>query len=354
MKDPLVVVGIGRTDASTESISASVTDKGIWIFNLPQDASELAESTIQQLDSKVCENVHTVITCSAADDSYARHRSMITDRARPRDVLAALGISVGLILKNYLPNIQNIFKAEAACASGLVALELADMIARTHNAVVLIAGVEKSTAPPFLNLFYYIGAVAKLPGEYYSPFDQRRAGFAMGEGSAMIAVTTASQAKIRSLPVIATIDSIRTKVITTHPTAPSDPVLLEKFIRDTIESSGQPLDKFACWDAHATATPAGDELEYQIFANIFKNDDVALSSFKGRIGHCMSSSSVIETVNAIQQLQKNHVSPTHNLKEPIVADPRLITEPSATHKKTFIKTSFGFGGRNGAVVITVQ
>lgn len=354
MKDELVVVGFSRTDASTESCHASLNEQGIWIFSLPQDASELAESTIQKLDAKVCENVHTVITCSAADDSHARNRIMTTSRGRPRDVLAALGINVGLILKNYLPNVQNIFKAEAACASGLVALELAGMIARTHNAVVLVAGIEKSTAPPFLNLFYYIGAVAKSPGKYYSPFDQRRDGFAMGEGSAMLAVTTASQAKIRGLPVLATVDSVKTQTITTHPTSPSDPELLEKFIKTTIEISGRSLDSFACWDAHATATPAGDELEYQVFSKIFKNNDVALSSFKGRIGHCMSASSVMEIVNAIQQLQKNNISPTYNLEQPIVDDPRLIMDVTTTQKKTFIKTGFGFGGRNGAAVITVQ
>lgn len=354
MTDKLVVVGFSRTDSGTESCHASLNDQGIWIFNLPQDAGELAETTIQKLDRRVCENVHTVITCSAADDSYARNRIMTSNRGRPRDVLAALGVNVGLILKNYLPNVQNIFKAEAACASGLVALELADMIARTRDAVVLISGVEKSTAPPFLNLFYYIGAVAKSPGEYYSPFDQRRAGFAMGEGSAMIAVTTASQAKIRGLPVLAIVDSVKTQTITTHPTSPSDPVLLEEFIRGTVEASGRSLDSFACWDAHATATPAGDELEYQIFANIFKDNDIALSSFKGRIGHCMSASSVIEIVNAMQQLQENNISPTHKLEQPIVADPRLIMDVTATQKKTFIKTGFGFGGRNGATVITVH
>ena len=114
MKDELVVVGFSRTDSSTESCQASLNEKDIWIFSLPHDASELAESTIKKLDPKVCENVHTVITCSAADDSYARNRIMTTSRGRPRDVLAALGINVGLILKNYLPNVQNIFKAEAA------------------------------------------------------------------------------------------------------------------------------------------------------------------------------------------------------------------------------------------------
>jgi 3-oxoacyl-(acyl-carrier-protein) synthase len=67
----------------------------------------------------------------------------------------------------------------------------------------------------------------------------------------------------------------------------------------------------------------------------------------------MGASSVIEIVNAIQQLQKNHISPNYNLEQPIINDPRLITDFTVTQKKTFIKTSFGFGGRNGATVITV-
>lgn len=354
MNDPLVIVGVSRVDASTESVVATPNDRGIWIFNLPQDSAQLAEQAIEKLDSKVCENVHTVLTCSSADDSYARYRIINNDRARPRDIMGALGITTASIMKNHLPNVQNIFKIEAACASGLVALELADMIVRKHNAVVLIAGVDKSTAPIFLNMFYYIGAVAQQPGKYHSPFDQNRAGFAMGEGAAMLAVTTASQAQARGLTVLATVNSINTQTIFTHPTAPSDPELLENFITETIARSNCSLDQFACWDAHATATPQGDELEYQIFSKIFKNRDVALSSFKGRIGHCMSASAVVETVNAIQHLQKNCISPTHNLEQPIVSDPRLITSIATTQKKTFIKTSFGFGGRNGVAIITVE
>lgn len=354
MNDPLVIVGASKVDASTESVSVAANDRGIWIFNLPQDAAQMAEQAIKKLDNKVCENVHTVITCSSADDSYARYRSVINDRARPRDIMGALGISTVSVMKNYLPNMQNIFKAEAACASGLIALELADMIVRKNNAVVLVAGIDKSTAPIFLNMFYYIGAVAQQPARYHSPFDQNRAGFAMGEGAAMLAVTTASQAKARGLTILATVDRINTQTIFTHPTSPSDPALLEKFIADTITHSKQPLNRFACWDAHATATPQGDELEYRMFANIFKDNNVAISSFKGRIGHCMSASSVVELVNAIENIQNNKISPNYNLHNPIVSDSRMITQPTNTSKKTFIKTSFGFGGRNGAAVITVH
>ena len=354
MKDPLVVVGVSQVDASTENIHPSLTDNGIWILSLPMEHDQIAEHAIQQLDAKVQDNIHTAIICSSADDSYARYRSFTLGRARPRDVLAALGVNFALSLKNHLPNVQNIFKAEAACASGLIALDLADMIARTRDAVVLIAAADKSTAPLFLNLFHYIKAVAMHPGQYHSPFDQQRAGFAMGEGAAMLAVTTASQARIRGLPILATVDSIKTQTIFTHPTSPSDPELLEQFIKNVIADSGQPLAKFACWDAHATATPDGDKIEYQIFANIFNDTDTAISSFKGRIGHCMSASSVIEIVNAIKHLQKNKISPTYNLVQPMENDTRLITDVVSTKKKTFIKTSFGFGGRNGAAVITVE
>jgi 3-oxoacyl-(acyl-carrier-protein) synthase len=354
MIDPLVVVGVSRIDSNTENVLASTTDNGIWIFNLPQQASDLAEQAVKQLPPKVCDSVHTVITCSSADDSHARGRSVKQDRVRPRDVMASLGVTHTMVMNQHLPNLQNIFKAEAACASGLVALDLASMIARTRNAVVLIAGVDKSTAAVFLNLFRHIGAVAAEPNNYYAPFDQRRAGFAMGEGAGMLAVTTESYAFARGLDVLAVIDSVGAQTIFTHPTSPSDPAKLEQFIRNTIANSQRNLSEFACWDAHATATPEGDQLEYSIFSNIFKDENTAISSFKSRIGHCMSGSAVIEIVNAIQNIQSGNISHNYNLEQPIADDSRLITTSASTQKKTFVKTSFGFGGRNGAVVITVQ
>jgi 3-oxoacyl-[acyl-carrier-protein] synthase II len=354
MNDPLVIVGYSRIDASTELVSATTTDTGTWVFQLPQDFSQLVEQSLTKLNPVLQEHVHTAIVCSSANDSYARDKNSTTSRLRPKEVLALLGINIAAGVSKYFPNVQNIFHTEAACASGIVALDLADMIARKHNAVVLLAGLDKSTAPIFLNLFRFIGAVAQHPGLYHAPFDQQRNGFAMGEGAALLAVTTASQARARKLDVIATVDAVKTQTIFTHPTAPSDPALLEQFIRSVINESQRELKDFACWDAHATATPQGDELEYQIFANIFDKTDTAISSFKSRVGHCMSASALIEMVNAIEHLQKNKISPNHNLHQPIVNDPRLITAETSTQNKTFIKTSFGFGGRNGAAVITVH
>lgn len=354
MTNQLVIVAAERIDSTTENNMPHQSKKGAWVFELPCEFGDLAEKVFSKLNPIIKEHINTVITCSAADDSYARHRCAVSDRIRPRDVMAALGVSLAQILSNNLPNLRNTFKVDAACASGLTALELAKLIASTSGEVVLIAAVDKSTSPHFLNLFQNIGALTQDNEVYRGPFDVNRSGFAMGEGAALLAITTLEQAKKRDLNIIATVNAINTETILTHPTSPSDPKLLEQFIRRTITNSKKDLTDFAAWDAHATATPNGDKIEYNVFNNIFKNQHIAISSYKGKVGHCMAASAVIEIVNAIEHLQQGLISPTSNLSESMVNDPRIIDKPTPTDKKTFIKTSFGFGGRNGAAVITVQ
>jgi 3-oxoacyl-[acyl-carrier-protein] synthase II len=355
MTNPLVIVGIAHIDAGTENVVATKTEQDIWMFSVPQDATELAQQAVIQLAPHVREHVRTVITCNTAGDTYARQRCIsLGHRFRPKDVLGILGVNLVTTLNAQLPNMQNIFNAEAACASGIVGLELADMIARINNTIVLVTGVEKATSPFSITLFRSINALSNSTNQYYVPFDAQRHGFAMGEGAGVIAVATLSHAQELNLPIIATINSVSIKSIVTHPTQPSDPANLERFIRDAIQKSGKELSDFAYWDAHATATPAGDEAEYKLFSNIFSEHDLAISSFKSRIGHCLGASSLIEIINGIEQLQQQTITHNHNLTDKFVNDDRIITQPVQTTKLTFIKTSFGFGGRNGVAVITVH
>ena len=187
MIDPLVIVGASRVDSSTENTQPVATaEHGVWVYTNPQDATDLAYEVIAKIPVNVRDNVHTVITCNSADDAHARQRCIVKnigDRIRPRDVLGALGVNLVMALNENLPNMQNMFKVEAACASGLFALEIAGMIARTKNVVVLLAGVDKSTSPFFLNMFRNVGALALSPDQHYVAFDSRRCGFAMGEGA---------------------------------------------------------------------------------------------------------------------------------------------------------------------------
>lgn len=353
--DQLAIVGISRVDAETEGVAATQMPNGIWIRTLPMDYSDLAEQVIDRLDHSIRPHVNTAIICSSADDTHARQRSTTNERCRPRDVLNALGISLTKTLSDTFINIDNIFKVDAACASGIAAIDVAKNHKNIGNGVILVVGIERPTSPNFINYFKLLGAVVEKTESPYTPFDKRRAGFVMADGAAVIAVTTMSYAKQHQLEILATIDAVDTKTILTHMTNPSDTAELAQFIRSVIVSSGKQLEEISWWDAHATATPSGDEAEYKIFQNIFGDQNIAISSHKGIAGHCMSASALVELANAIESVKQGYACATHGLIDEFkfVSDARLITQNQPISTRTFIKTSFGFGGRNGVAVITV-
>jgi len=353
MNNTMVLVGIAAIDARTENKMPSLHASGPWVQCLDQTYNELGKQTIEQLPEQVKKSITNVIICSSADDSHARAKCMENDRARPRDVLSALGVSMSAIIAEQLPAVKKTFKVDAACASGIVALEIAQFYG---DDITLVLGIEKPTSNNFLKLFRLIGAVAENVSRYYVPFDQRRAGFMMAEGAAALAVTSYDTAQRLGLKILATIDQISTETIYSHPTSPSDPKKIELLIQSTVDQSKKSLSDIGWWDAHATATPAGDELEYEIFSKIFKNYNTKISSYKSRVGHCMSASALVEIANAVRSLQHNIISENFNLDPAyaVVNDPRIIVKAEKTESRTFIKTSFGFGGRNGVAIITVH
>jgi 3-oxoacyl-(acyl-carrier-protein) synthase len=351
----IVIVAVASVTADTENCFPEQTVNGTWIQTVPYDYNTMAQQAVDQLSEKILNHVKNVITCSVADDSHARVKSFFNERCRPRDVLSALGINLTKVFSDKFPNLENIFKIDAACASGIYAIESACYSKSINNGVIVIAGVEKPTALNFLNFFRHLGAVAENTEKPYSPFDLRRSGFVMAEGAALIAITTHEYAVNNNLDIVAEINSASSKTILTHLTSPSDTEKLTGFIHSVIGSSGLDLKNIGWWDAHATATPDGDKVEYDIFSKIFQGIDTYISSHKGRVGHCMSASAVVEIVNAIKCISNGFASETYGLdtEHSLSNDSRLIVDRQAIDKKTFLKTSFGFGGRNGAAIITV-
>lgn len=359
MTDPLVIVGISRIDAETENTNPVIGSFDKWMLGIPLDFDQMCEKLLSKLDPRFHHIIETVITGSAQENSPAKERMLRAHaiekkhKSRPSEVLSSLGTTMVMELGKILPNVQSVFKLEAACATGLVALDVASLIAKTRDQVVMIVAVDKSTAPYFQVLFNSLNALASGP-RYCAPFDVDRNGFAMGEGAASIIVCTRAKAEQLKLPIIAELNAVATKTIATHPTDPSSIDQIQQFITHAIATSECGLDEFAYWDAHGTATPVGDELEYKIFAKIFNNQDVAISSFKSRIGHCMAASALIELVNGIENMRTQTITPNYGIVNKMIDDDRIITQARFTNKKTFIKTSFGFGGRNAVAVVTVK
>jgi 3-oxoacyl-[acyl-carrier-protein] synthase II len=359
MNDTMVIVAVHRVDAETENTNPVIGSFEKWMLGIPLEFDQMYEKLLSKLDPRFHQVIETVITGSTQENSPAKDRMIRAhmienkNKSRPSDVLSILGTTMVIALGKILPNMQNVFKLDAACATGLVAIDVASLIAKTRDQVVMIMAVDKSTAPYFQANFNSLNALAS-GSRYCAPFDVDRNGFAMGEGAALMIVCTRTKAEQLKLPIIAELNAVATKTIATHPTDPGNIDQIQQFITNAIVTSKCSLDEFAYWDAHGTATPVGDELEYKIFAKIFNDQDVAISSFKSRIGHCMSASALIELVNSIENMQTQTITPNYGIVNKMINDDRIITQARCTNKKTFIKTSFGFGGRNAVAVVTVK
>lgn len=354
--EKIVIVATSTVDPITESTPLDKI-KGYWCFDLPMSFGEMAKKSIEGIPIDMRQQMQSLIFCTLSSDEKSRAQ-IYTDiangksRSKPSTVLEAAGLNTRISLCGDLDVNPDIYNVQAACATGLKALELGMMTARLKNQVVVVGACDKMTTDFNLTFFNSLGAIAK--GEkFVGPFDKNRSGFAMGVGAAFMVVCTESKARENKWHPIAYIDNITSCTKPVHPTNPSDIEFIASLVQTCMDESSVPIDQIAHWNAHATCTPMGDDLEYQTYLKIIGDKDIPISSLKGRIGHTMGPSALIEIIHGINSLKKSQIFANDLLTDPVADDSRIIKISTDTDKKSFIKTSFGFGGRNSVGIFTV-
>ena len=69
----------------------------------------------------------------------------------------------------------------------------------------------------------------------------------------------------------------------------------------------------------------------------------------------MGGCGIIELIHGLGSFDNNIVPRTFNLKDSIAPnDPLLLTENREQTSKTFIKNSFGFGGRCASILVSKE
>jgi len=354
--DKIVIVATSTVDPITENTSLDKI-KGYWCFDIPMSFGDMARKSIESIPIYMRQKMQSLIFCTLSSDEKSRAQ-IYTDiangksRSKPSTVLEAAGLNTRISLCGDLDVNPDIYNVQAACATGLKALELGMMTAILKNQVVIVGACDKMTTDFNLTFFNSLGAIAKSE-IFTGPFDKNRSGFAMGVGAAFVAICTETKAKENGWQPIAYIDNIISCTKPVHPTNPSDIEFISSLVRRCLDESSISIDQIAHWNAHATCTPMGDDLEYQTYLKIVREKDIPISSLKGRIGHTMGPSALIETIHGIRGLQDCKIFANDLLKDSIVEDHRILKKPVTTKKKSFIKTSFGFGGRNSVAVFTV-
>lgn len=353
----VVITATSTVDPITENSEVSKINS-FWTFDCGLSYSDLAKKAISKIPTEMKQQMSSLIYCTLSSDEQARHQiykdiAAGKSRSRPSVVLEAAGLNTRIALCEGLDDVNpDIYNIQAACATGLKALEIGYMTVMLRDEVVVIGACDKMTTDFNLTFFNSLGAVSKEE-EFYGPFDKRRNGFAMGTGAAFMVLCSEEKAISMGWTPIATVDSVRSSTKPVHPTNPSDIDFISQLVEKSLSDNQTDVKNLAHWNAHATCTPMGDELEYAAFSKVVQNLDIPISSLKGRIGHTMGPSALIELIHGIESIKQGFVFSNTRLEDPLENDVRILTSPVATDKKSILKTSFGFGGRNSVAVVTV-
>ena len=253
----------------------------------------------------------------------------------------------------------------SACSSGAEAIGYAmDMIKSGRADVVLAGGTEAAIIQLNIAAFAAMRALSTRndePERASRPFDKGRDGFVLGEGAGMVVLESAEHAARRGATVHAVTAGVGYSADAHHIAQP-DPegrgAILA--IRRALANGGVAADQVVHVNAHATSTPAGDEIEARAIATALGTgaSGVVVSATKSMTGHLLGGAGAVESVAAILALRDRVAPPTINLDDPadelgvdIATEPRELS-PRGNAPMAVLNNSFGFGGSNVALAFT--
>lgn len=251
-----------------------------------------------------------------------------------------------------------------ACATGAHAIGDAFRFIQHGEAIAMICGAAESCISPLsIASFCRLRALSTqndTPELASRPFDTKRDGFVIGEGSAILVLEELEHALKRNAKIYGEIIGYGMSGDAAHLTAPSEDgqgayLAMKRSINDAKIDKSQ----ITYINAHATSTPIGDSIELTAINRLFgeHSKNVYVSSTKGAHGHLLGSAGNLESVFTVMACHEGVIPPTANLTDVCVEAKNLIcvTQNSiewGQTKRYALKNAFGFGGTNASLCFT--
>ena len=269
--------------------------------------------------------------------------------------MAAGQISIHLGAKG--PN----FTVVTACASGTNAIgDAFKYIQRGDADIVLTGGTESSITPLSFAGFCSMKALSTRndePTKASRPFDKKRDGFVMGEGSAILVLESLEHALKRNAPIYAEVLGYAATADAHHITAPApDGEGAARAMALAIQDAQIKPSDIDYINAHGTSTELNDKYETLAIKEVFgeASKNVLISSTKSMTGHLLGAAGAIELAAVCLAIKDDIVPPTINYEYPD-PDCDLDYVPNKARKKVInyaMSNSLGFGGHNASIVLS--
>ena len=247
-----------------------------------------------------------------------------------------------------------------ACAGGTNAVgDAFHRIRDGYEPVMVCGGAESCISPLGIGGFTSMKALSTAadPDAASLPFDARRGGFVMGEGSGVLVLEELEHAKARGAHIYAEVVGYGANCDAYHFTAPHpEGKGAMKAMRDAIKDAGIKPEDIDYVNVHGTSTPAGDIPELKAVAGVLGEHvyDVNISSTKSMTGHLLGAAGAVEALACIFAMTHGVVPPTINCEnlDPGI-DPKLNLTLNKAQKrdvKCALSNTFGFGGHNSTII----
>ncbi|HPL29096.1 MAG TPA: beta-ketoacyl-ACP synthase II, partial [Anaerolineae bacterium] len=248
----------------------------------------------------------------------------------------------------------------SACASGANAVgEAAAMIRRGTADVMIAGGTESAILPVAIAGFNVMGALStnnEAGPAANRPFDARRDGFVMGEGSGVVVLESLAHARGRGARIYGEVAGYGASADAYHMAAPrEDGAGAVAAMQAALASAGLTPADIDYLNAHGTGTRLNDAIEGHAIRQVFgaEADRVAVSSTKPVTGHLLGAAGAVEAIICLMAMAEGAIPPTVNYAEPDPACGGLDYVPGGPRRATLravMSNSFGFGGHNACLV----
>ena len=250
-----------------------------------------------------------------------------------------------------------------ACASGVTAIQLGvEAIRQGRTDRALTVATDGSVSAEALIRFSLLSALSTQndpPEKASKPFSKDRDGFVIAEGAATLVLESLESAIARGAKVLGIMKGVGEKADHFHRTRSSpDGAPAIATIRAALADAGMEESGIGYINAHGTSTPENDKMEYGAMLAVFGDrlKDIPVSSNKSMIGHTLTAAGAVEAVFSFQTMLTGTLPPTINYTNP---DPTIVLDVVPNKKrdgqpKAVLSNSFGFGGQNASLVMTVE
>lgn len=291
----------------------------------------------------------------SADRRMTQENKLPPPYANPNSCINMVGGKISIMTGATGPITASI----TACATGLTSALTGVMLLAQGRADVAICGaVDFALVEPIVAGFATMnGAFQNKAGESPAhpttasrPFSSHRKGFVISEGAGAIILATREFAKAHGLEWQTEIAGWSMTSDAYHYVAPRFDTV-KRCIEESIHDAGISPKNVDTVNAHAASTKVGDKVEYDVLRAVFGEGLPPVSANKSQIGHAMGASSAIESIFALEGMQRGTAPPTINYSPDPEMELDCLSEGARDlEQEHVLKNAFGFGGCNSCAV----